>query len=142
MDPIRLSASAAGFFSLAIQLTKIIGGYVTNVQSAPAEARELTTEVKALSHVLETVVDVLRSEDIESTSFEEQSVLFSVIGACRVHLNTLYKKLSKLCGPESKATEIPARFMWPFQKDDCQQYTQTLHRYTQTLHVLLAKSNR
>lgn len=82
MDPITLSASVAGFLSLAIKITKILGSYVTNVQSAPAEARELTTQVTALCHVLETVVNVLRSDDIEATSFERPSVLFSVIQAC------------------------------------------------------------
>jgi hypothetical protein len=38
MDPFSISTGVAGFLSLAIELTEIIGGYIGDVKSAPEDA--------------------------------------------------------------------------------------------------------
>lgn len=94
-----------------------------------------------LSHVLETLVDILRSDDAEATTFDEQSLLFSVVNSCERHVKFVYKKIAKLRDPD-KVKALMGRFSWSFQKDACLHSINTLHRYTQTLQHLLVLSNR
>jgi hypothetical protein len=71
MDPLSISASVAGFLGLAIELKRIISTYVSDVKSAPQEAHELSVEVLALSHVLETLDELLQGEDLDETSLDD-----------------------------------------------------------------------
>lgn len=141
MDPLSFSASVAGLLSLAIEVTKTLKTFISDVKAAPQEAKDLNLEISLISTVLERLVDVLRSDDTEGTTFDQQCLLYSVITACQSSITNLYKKLSKLRSCD-KLTERLAWMKWPFQKDECQQSIQALHRYTQTLNVLLAVSNR
>ncbi|CCX08581.1 hypothetical protein FPQ18DRAFT_387597 [Pyronema domesticum] len=96
MDPLSLSASVAGLMSQAMEVTKILSQYTRDVKSALDDVNELSTEVSALSHVLNTAVTILRSNELEGTSFTEQSILSSVVTSCQVHINTIYRKPTKL----------------------------------------------
>jgi hypothetical protein len=140
MDPLSISASVAGFLGLAIELKRIISTYVSDVKSAPQEAHELSVEVSALSHVLETLDELLQGEDLDETSFGRQSILHSVVSACHEHFLVIRKRLSNLRGKKVKG--IMARIAWPLQKEECQQSILVLHRYVQTVEVLLIASNR
>ncbi|KAI5812827.1 hypothetical protein BZA77DRAFT_346729 [Pyronema omphalodes] len=145
MDPLSLSASAAGLLSLAIEVTKILTGYISAVKSAPQDASELNTEMLALCHILEKLVEILRSDDdigIDSeASFNDQSVLRSVISVCQEHITTVYKRIAKLRSTD-KISRLVERMVWPLKKDECQQSVRVVHRYVQTLQVLLVASNR
>jgi hypothetical protein len=101
MDPLSLSASIAGLLSLSLEVTKILTNFLSTVKSAPSEANSLTTEVTALSQVLETLVEVLRSDDSEVTTFDEQSILCSIISACQEHIGSLFKTITKLRSVET-----------------------------------------
>lgn len=140
MEALGLSSSVAGFLSLAIELSKILNTYINDVKDAPQEASELSTKVSILSHVLEKSVDILRSDNMETNTFDEQSLLFSVVKSCEHHVNFVYKKLAKLRNIDKVASM--RRVLWPFQKDVCLQSIETLHRYAQTLRHLLIVSNR
>jgi hypothetical protein len=124
-----------------MEVTKILSQYTSDFNSALDDVNELNTEVSALSHVLNTAVTVLRSDDVEGTSFTEQSILYSVVTSCQVHINTIYRKLTKLQSNDKGAVWI-GKMKWPFQKEECRQSAQTLHRHAQTLQVLLVASNR
>jgi hypothetical protein len=114
MDPLGLSASVAGLLSLALEVTKILNGYIGGVVSAPQEALELNTEITALHHVLRSIIDVLRKEDIENetVTFDRQSIMCSVISACESHIKIWCKRLAKL-----QSFDMMARLTWPFKKD-------------------------
>jgi hypothetical protein len=143
MDPLNLSASVAGFLGLAIEVTKILSSYVSDVKDASQEASELNTKVSILSHVLRELVDILQSDNMKATTFDEQSLLFSVVNSCEGHLKCVYKKLAKLQVRDTdKIKALMGRVSWPFQKDACLQSIETLHRYSQTLQHLLLVSNR
>ncbi|KAI5784526.1 hypothetical protein FPQ18DRAFT_102752 [Pyronema domesticum] len=124
MDPLSLSASTAGFLSLAIELTKILTNYSTTVKSAPREVSGLTFEVEALSHVLDNLVDILRSDDSEITTFSEQSILCCIISASQKHITDIYRKLVKQTKPSVRSVDRMAgamrRLTWPFEKDERQ----------------------
>jgi hypothetical protein len=140
MDPLSLSASVAGLLSLALEVTKTLHAYISDVKSAPQDACELETEVSALCHSLETIVGMLRSEDVEGKAFDDQSILRSVISACQGHIESILKMVSKL---RSIGKAGPMAWMaGPFKKDECQRSIQTLHPYVQTLQVLPIASNR
>jgi K+-transporting ATPase A subunit len=141
MDPLSLSASVASFLGLAIEVTKILNAYLNDVNDASQEASELNTKVSLLSHVLEKLVDILQSDDMEAITFGEHSLLFSVISSCKRHVKLVYKHLAKL-RDTNKVKALIGRVSWPFQKDDCLRSIETLHRYTQTLEHLLIVSNR
>ncbi|CCX10120.1 Similar to hypothetical protein FOXB_01642 [Fusarium oxysporum Fo5176]; acc. no. EGU87848 [Pyronema omphalodes CBS 100304] len=96
MDPLSLSAGVAGFLGLAIEVTKILNAYIKDVNDAPKETSELKTKVSILSHVLEKLVDILQSDDVEAITFGEQSLLFSVVSSCERHVKLVYKNLAKL----------------------------------------------
>lgn len=140
MDPLSLSASAAGLMGLATEITKIIGGYISGVNSASQDALKLTIEVDVLCHVLKLLNEILRGDEVGGT-FHSQSILRSVLDACQGHVTIVYKKLAKL-NSANKATVFMGKIAWPFHKDECQQCSQALHRYTQTLQVLVMASNR
>jgi hypothetical protein len=143
MDLFTLSTGVAGLLSLAIEVTNILHNYISGVNSAPQDASELNTEVSALFHVLEAVVEALRSDDsnTEGNAFGDQCILRLVLTAYQGHVATVYKKISKFRSSDKK-TELLARITWPFKKDECQEIARTLHRYVQTLQVLLVASNR
>jgi hypothetical protein len=132
MDPLSLSASIVGFISLAIEVTKILGVFIGDVKSAPQEATDLMTEVAALVNVLQTLVEDLR-EDHGETIFEEQAVLCTVISACQVQVSEIYAKLAKL-RRTTKVMRTVARLTWSFQKDECLERLQTIHRYMSKLY--------
>jgi hypothetical protein len=157
-DPLSLAASVSGFLSLTIELTKIIRAYIAAAKSAPQEASELTTELSALSHVLDTLVDILESDDFDvtSSSFDKKSILRSIISASQNHVAAINQKLRKQMqhGKQDKKSksaasrcvdkiaELAAQMTWLFQRDECREIVQTLHRYVQTLQVLPIASNR
>ncbi|KAI5815433.1 hypothetical protein BZA77DRAFT_344906 [Pyronema omphalodes] len=147
MDPLSLSASIAGLISLTIEVTKIISEYRSGFKNAPKEASELSTEVAALHHVLETALEILINEysNSEDTTFDEKNILFSIVDACEEHMNVIHTKMAKLQAGIKGAAKFPllmARLKWPFEREDCQQSIQIIHRYVQTLQVLLIASNR
>lgn len=61
MDPLSLSAGVAGVLSLALEMTKILTVYVSDVESAPEEARGLLIEASALCSVLDQLVNFLQT---------------------------------------------------------------------------------
>jgi hypothetical protein len=147
MDPLSLSASIAGLISLTIEVTKIISEYRSGFKNAPKEASELSTEVAALHHVLETVLEILINEynNSDDITFDEKNILFSIVDACEEHMNTIHTKMAKLQAAIKGAAKFPilmARLKWPFEREDCHQSIQIIHRYVQTLQVLLIASNR
>ncbi|KAI5786234.1 hypothetical protein FPQ18DRAFT_308786 [Pyronema domesticum] len=122
MDPLSLSASAAGLLSLAIEVTKILTSYTSAVKSAPQDASELNTEILALGHILEKLVEILRIDHDAGTgggtSFDEQSVLRSVMSACQEHIAAVYKRVAKLHSTD-KVSSLVERMVWPLKKDEC-----------------------
>lgn len=142
MDTLSLSTGAAGLLSLAIEVTRILHNYISGVRSAPQDASELNTEDSALCHVLVTLVEDLRNNDINTKgkAFDDQSILRAVITECQKLIAAVYKKISKLKSTDKTAVLI-ARITWPFQKEEYQEAVRTLHRYVQTLQVLLIASN-
>jgi hypothetical protein len=141
-DPLSMLASIAGIVGVSIEITKTLTGLVTSVKSAPKEASQLTTEVSALHHVLETLTPVLEADDFKNYTFDEESILYSIIVACEENIALINAKTTKLRNA-SKITGISlARLVWPFKREECLESIQTLHRYVQTLQVLLISSNR
>ncbi|KAI5798563.1 hypothetical protein FPQ18DRAFT_302633 [Pyronema domesticum] len=92
MDLLSVSASAAGFLSLALGISRILKTYTGDVKSAPEEAHSLLTEVGTLCQVLDQLVRFLRKDF--KAHFEATSALVFSINAC--HIEELYKKLENL----------------------------------------------
>ncbi|CCX16348.1 Similar to ankyrin [Exophiala dermatitidis NIH/UT8656]; acc. no. EHY59712 [Pyronema omphalodes CBS 100304] len=141
-DPLSMLASIAGLVGFSIEITKTLTAFVTSVKSAPKEASQLTTEVSALRHVLEILTPVLKADDFKNHTFDEESILCSIIVACEENIALIYAKTTKLRNASKITGIILARLLWPFKREECLESIQTLHRYVQTLQVLLIASNR
>jgi hypothetical protein len=143
MDPFTISTGLAGFLSLAFEITKILTAYVSDVKSAPEEARGLLSEVSALCNVLDQLVNFLRN-DVKG-NFTLSSALYVAIMACQTHIGELYKKIEKLQirSSDGKISKIINRttIAWPFLKDEYQSTLVALHRFAQTFQFSLSIKN-
>jgi len=141
MDPLTIATGIAGFLSLTFEIAAVLKEYISGVKSATSDAGNLLTEIEALNHVLEQLVTFLRSEDAKGNTFNQTSVLCSVIAVCHGRAEYLYRKLEKLfC--EDKRIRVMKRIKWPLDKQECQQTVEILHRCTQTFEFSLSISNR
>jgi hypothetical protein len=100
MDPFTLSTGIAGFLSLALEISKILGVYIGDVKSSPEDANNLLIEVAAFCHVLEQLIKFLRRDFTENITLS--SALYVAITACQDHIQNLYKKIEKLQTPRTK----------------------------------------
>jgi hypothetical protein len=108
MDPFTVSTGVAGFLSLAIEITKILSTYISDVKSAPEDAKTLLAEVTALCSVLEDLVKFLRYDF--KGNFTPTSTLYAAILACQKEIQNLSKKLDNLQGrSENKVKGIIKR---------------------------------
>jgi hypothetical protein len=94
MDPFTLSTGVAGFLSLALEISKILGAYVSDYKSAREDAKDLITEVDTLCHMLDQLVRFLRND--AKCNFQPTSALCLVIKSCQEQIQDLYKKLGKI----------------------------------------------
>lgn len=142
MDPWSLSASVAGLASLTLEIGKLLGGYVSDVKSAPQDADKLHAEVTALAQALDRLVEFLRREDTTGPEFKDTSVLCSIIVMCQKQINVLYKKLGKQENEKtSKVAGIIEGMKWPFQKEEFESTVRSLNRFTQTFEFSLTIEN-
>ncbi|CCX31584.1 hypothetical protein FPQ18DRAFT_418713 [Pyronema domesticum] len=141
MVPFSLSASVAGLIGLAIETSKILGGFVADVKNAPDDARTLHMEITAFCQVLEKLVTFLRNEDLKGISFDETSALCSIISSCEEQIQGLYKKLGQRSATTSRIGGIIERIKWPFQKEDFEATVPSITRFTQVFQFSLTIDN-
>lgn len=145
MDPLAITMDLSGFLSLAIQISQILREYTETVKSAPTDARNILTRVDALVHILDQLKDFLEDKDdggLEQTNFHEQSALITTLKLCREAIESLYKTVRKFVGTgKGKSHQWWKQLMWPFQKEDCTEIIERLHRYSQIFTFSLTMSN-
>ncbi|KAI5798521.1 hypothetical protein FPQ18DRAFT_322393 [Pyronema domesticum] len=139
MDAFTIFTGAAGFLSLALEISKILKAYVDGVESAPEEARNLLVEVTALCHALGQLVQFLQ-KDYEG-NFAQTSALVVATDACKDQITNLYKKLKKIEVRSGKVSQLMERLKWPFRKEDYDSTISTIQRFTQTFQFSLTISN-
>lgn len=142
MDPFTISTGITGFLSLTIEIGTAIGKYISGVKSAEKEAHDLLTEFQALQRILEQLVRFLQGDEAKNVSSDD-SYAFSMISSCQSNVEYLHKKLVQLEKPNhgGKLDYLWQRGTWPFQKDECQQLVNTLHRFAQMFEFSLLISN-
>jgi hypothetical protein len=115
--------------------------YISNVKSAPEDAKTLLAEVTALCSVLEDLVKFLRYDF--KGNFTPTSTLYAAILACQKKIQNLSKKLDNLQGrSENKVKGIIKRVVeWPLRKDEYQSTLATLQRFAQTFQFSLPITN-
>ena len=145
MDPLTIATGLSGFLSLAIQVTQILREYIETVKSAPTDARNMLAEVDALVHVLNQLKDFLEGNDdaiSAKINFHEQSALIAALKICREAIESLYKRVRKFVGTgKGKSRQWWEQLKWPFQKEDCAEIIERLHRCSQTFTFSLTISN-
>jgi hypothetical protein len=143
MDPLSVSASAAGLLSLAVGTAGILKSIIDGAQSAPEEAQNLLAEITTLSDVLQDLVQFLRTDHLTEQRFEKTSVLRMTIESGQDRLKLLYAKLDKLRASfeGNKLKVLVARLTWPLKKEEYEQTLVELQRTTQTFQLSLATSN-
>ena len=139
MDPFTIATGLAGLISLTSDIVQILTDYTGGVKSATKDARSVLTEVTALSHVLQQLIEFLRKDDTNSKCrFRDTSALCSVIAICRNHIQVMYRKIKFQGKPEK---DLLARLKWPFEKQECQEIVEVLHRCSQTFTFSLQIAN-
>jgi hypothetical protein len=138
MDPFTLATGVAGILSLAMDITKVVKEYVDGVKDAPKSARSLHQEITALGHVLDQLVDFLRSENAKGNTFDKTSALCSMIAICQKIIEGLSKKIGNLSRNKGSTFE---RLKWPLSEKDCQKSVEVLHRCAQCFQFSLSVSS-
>ena len=141
MDPFTISTGLVGLLSLTLEISRILSTYTSGVKNAPKDARSVLTEISSLSHVLEQLTKFLQAEETNtkcSGRFRETSALCSVIAICKNHIETLYRKLKFQGTPQR---DLLHRLKWPFEKDECAELVDVLHRCSQTFTFSLTIEN-
>ncbi|KAI5812584.1 hypothetical protein BZA77DRAFT_269930, partial [Pyronema omphalodes] len=136
-DPLSIAASVAGFLSLAIELTKILSGFIGCVKSAPKAARDLLTEITALCSVLNQLTILLGKEAQNQGHFNQESVLSAIVQLCGEEIGGLRRMLDK----HQNGKRLIESLKWPFKVDECQQTVDKLHRLVQTIEFSLQVAN-
>ncbi|KAI5779969.1 hypothetical protein DFH27DRAFT_584918 [Peziza echinospora] len=139
MDPLSISAGVAGFLGLGIQIAQILGRYISEVKSAPEDAKALFTEVNSLNAVLSQLTEFLETQEI-SAEFSETSVLVSVIEMCQKNIQNIYQKLSSLRRVKKWGVNME-QLKWPFDKKDCMELATKLSHFVQIMQFSLTVSN-
>jgi len=135
MDPWTVSTGIAGFFALALEITKILKQYVDEVNSASADAHTLLVETTALCECLEKFIKFLRGDAI--SNLPSSSALRLIIAICDEKVRKLHTKLTKF----HNSRKLAQRLMWPFDKGE---YTETiafLRHCTQTFGFSITASS-
>jgi len=139
MDPFSIATRLAGLISLTSDFAWILTDYTGGVKSATKDARSVLTEVTALSHVLQQLIEFLQKDDTNSKCrFRATSALCSVIAICKNHIETLYRKVKFQGKPEK---DLLSRLKLPFEKQECQEIVEVLHRCSQTFTFSLQIAN-
>ena len=109
------------------------------MQSATKDARSVLTEVTALDPVLQQLIEFLRKDDTNSKCrFRATSALCTVVAICKSHIETLSRKIKFQGKPEK---DLLGRLKWPFEKQECQEIVEVLHRCAQTFTFSLQVAN-
>ncbi|KAI5788094.1 hypothetical protein FPQ18DRAFT_307588 [Pyronema domesticum] len=138
-DPLSVSASIAGLIGITNEVVKIVAKYASGVKSAHEDATRLHKELTALGFVLQKMCDFLCGEKIQGTSFDDTSVLVSVLGFTSTQINDLYKKLAlEKLSADNKVTELWEKMKWPLRQDDCEKAVAALHRLAQYFQFSLS----
>lgn len=142
MDPLSISAGAAGFLGLTIQIGQILKDYISGVHSAAEEAQNLLREAEVLTEVLKRLMELLGSDDLQNQTFEKASVLCVAISSGRSRMEMLYAKLFKISDAYSgnKLKQLITRIKWPLQKEECQQIIVDIQRSIHTFKFALEMS--
>jgi hypothetical protein len=142
-DPLSVSASIVGLIGLTNEVLKIVGEYTSGVKSAHEDATRIHRELTALCFVLQQMCDLLRREQLQGTSFDDTSVMVSVLGFTSAQIKDLYKKLAlERFGADNKVAELWEKMKLPLRQDDCEKAVAALHRLVQYFEFSLSVSNR
>ena len=137
MDPLSLTASIVGLISFAIDVTKTVTEYISDVRHAPAESRELASELSALTNALDSLSTFLTRQDEESTSFKDTSVLYSTTRLCHGKLSAINETLREFL-KKTEHMKWYRRLVWPFNKEDHLEVIGTLRGCMQIFHFSLS----
>ncbi|KAL9095584.1 MAG: hypothetical protein Q9165_002016 [Trypethelium subeluteriae] len=135
MDPLSVTASIVGLFSLAVELTKIISEYSCGVADAPRNASDLLKELASLRHVLQRLGEFLKHDQATSAAFDQSSALFETSAVCRDRLLELLERFQKV--KAKKLSRIIQRLVWPLDEKETTRVLEALHRWTQTFSLSL-----
>ena len=136
MDPWTVSTGVAGFFSLAIEITKILKQYINEVKSAYADAHTFLVETTALCGCLEQFIKFLRC-GAAIGNLPNSSALRLIIAICDDKVRKLHAKLMKF----HNSRGLTQRFTWPFDKGEYSETIAFLRHCTQAFGFSITVSS-
>jgi hypothetical protein len=142
MDPFTIATGVVGIAGLAIQIAQVTTDYIRDAASAPTEICNLEAQLNALSQVLKSLADLLRSPDMENKLFDSGSGLPLILQSCQAQLEKLYKKLhGKNVNDKGRFYRSVERMRWPLEKKDVVETTRRLFECSQAFHFCLEIGN-
>ena len=137
MAEVLASASAiAGLVSLAVQLSQISFGYISNVMGASKAQKSYLQELSALTSTLLQLQQAIDLPGTDQLVGLQNSALSKVaIDECINSLNLLKSKLEKKALKEGMNAKFSA-LTWPFDEKETKRVVESLHRY----HSLFASA--
>ncbi len=135
MDPLSVTASAAGLASFALQVAQAVTIYVKAAKDAPKTVKEIEQELFLTQTVLERLEKFLASQALSSASFDPSSVLPAAIASCHDVVYDVSDKLQK--AQQNGKLLVRERLKWPFSEKETQKRLNALRRCVSTFQFSL-----
>ena len=126
MDPLSLTATAAGLASFTLQVAQAVTIYVKAAKDAPKTVQEIEQELFLTQGVLEKLELFLGSQVANSASFSPSSVLPAAIDSCHDVVRGMSDKLQK--AQQGGVLRARERLKWPFSEKETQKRLDALRR--------------
>ena len=116
MDPVSLTASAAGLASFALQVAQAVTIYIKAAKDAPKTVKEIEQELFLTQSVLEKLEKFLATQLLSLTSFDPSAVLPAAIASCHDVVYDVSDKLQR--AQRDGKLLFRERLKWPFTEKE------------------------
>jgi hypothetical protein len=139
MAGIGEAASIVAVVQITAQISKLCGGYLSEVKSAPKEVERLQSKFSSLHSVLEKIEQMLMGS--KSARLTMSTSVLESLKRCVIDLEELKAKLD--AGRRKKPmSRVGLRCLrWPFTRKEVEKAVEMLEGYTTTFNVALLADN-
>jgi hypothetical protein len=139
MAGIGEAASIVAVVQITAQISKLCGGYLSEVKSAPKEVERLQSKISSLHSVLEKIEQMLMGS--KSARLTMSTSVLESLKRCVIDLEELKAKLD--AGRRKKPmSRVGLRSLrWPFTRKEVEKAVEMLEGYTTTFNVALLADN-
>ena len=137
MDPataLGVAAAAAQFLVLAVQVTKALKQYFTDVFEAESQVIELRSEMAILYGVVSQLQFIIETAPHDTNSLSNPSSLHSTFMDAIWILGEMMNKINAVTGANPRLSQ---KLKWPFKAAEVDEYITKLRRHKATMSLAI-----